>query len=291
MGDLRIKPEFEKLIPPLSAEEFEELRVSIDTYGCRDPIVTWRDYIIDGHNRVKICQDCGVPFRTFDMTFDFETEDEVKEWIIRNQFGRRNISSYQRSKLALQLKEIIAARAKENQLGGLKQNEKVEAQNEENTVLQNSVKRTEPAPEAASRGVGERSQSVNTQKELAQIAGVSHDTIHKVETIERDAPEDIRQAAASGEISINRAYEITKQMGNGVVDEQAEADYKKFRDMERLLESVSQFRFGMVDIMNYRKYHRNNGKDLPELANKCMDVFEKMKTFYERDVAFENGRL
>lgn len=297
MGELRIKTEFEQLIPPLSTEEFEELRQSINTYGCRDPIVVWNDYIIDGHNRMKVCQEFGLPFNTFDMTFDFDTEDEVKEWIIRNQFGRRNISAYQRSKLALQLKAIIAGKAKENQRqyygnqyeSGLLQNS-VEVQNEEKPLLQNSVKRTKPAQEAASQGFGESIKSVNTQKKLAQIAGVSHDTIHKVETIEREAPEAIKQAAQNGDISINRAYEITKQMGHGVIDEKAEADYKKFRDMERLLENVSRFTFGMPDIMNYRKYHRNRGKDLPELCDQCIMVFQKMQTFYERDLAHEEGR-
>lgn len=297
MGELRIKTEFEQLIPPLSTEEFEELRQSINTYGCRDPIVVWNDYIIDGHNRMKVCQEFGLPFNTFDMTFDFDTEDEVKEWIIRNQFGRRNISAYQRSKLALQLKTIIAGKAKENQLGGLKQHADNAIQNNSNkrgdknsTVSMNSSKRTEPAPEQASQGVGKSSKSVNTREELAKIAGVSEQTISRVETIEREAPEAIKQAAQNGDISINRAYEITKQMGHGVIDEKAEADYKKFRDMERLLENVSRFTFGMPDMMNYRKYHHNHGKDLPELCDQCIRIFEKMNTFYEMDIAHEEGR-
>ena len=35
--------------------------------------------------------------------------------IIRNQFGRRNLDAYQRTKLALRLEDTIAARAKANQ--------------------------------------------------------------------------------------------------------------------------------------------------------------------------------
>lgn len=45
----------------------------------------------------------------------FGTRDEIKEWIIRNQFGRRNLSNYDRSRLALQLEEVIKKKAKDNQ--------------------------------------------------------------------------------------------------------------------------------------------------------------------------------
>jgi len=40
------------------------------------------------------------------------------EWIIRNQFGRRNLSAYQRAELALKLEPIIAAKAKDRMLAG-----------------------------------------------------------------------------------------------------------------------------------------------------------------------------
>lgn len=283
MGDLRIKPEFEHLIPPLSAEEFEELRESINIYGCRDPIVVWNDFIIDGHNRMKICQEFGLPFNTFDMSFDLDTEDEVKEWIIRNQFGRRNITAYQRSKLALQLKDIIAERAKENQLSGLKQYA-------DDTISQDFDEQVDKDSTVV-ENLPQRRDKNRTREQLAKIAGVSGRTIDKVEAIERDAPEEIKLAAQNGDISINRAYEIIKEMGHGVIDEQAKADYQKFKAMEKLLEDVSNFRFGMPDIMNYRKYHHNHGKDMPELCAQCIYVFEKMRTFYDKDVAHEEEKL
>ena len=42
--------------------------------------------------------------------------DDAIIWIIKNQFGRRNLSVYDRSILALKLKPVIAAQAKENML-------------------------------------------------------------------------------------------------------------------------------------------------------------------------------
>lgn len=37
------------------------------------------------------------------------------EWIIKNQFGRRNLPAYERAKLALRLEPIIREKAKERQ--------------------------------------------------------------------------------------------------------------------------------------------------------------------------------
>ncbi|MFL0197626.1 hypothetical protein ACJDU8_18945 [Clostridium sp. WILCCON 0269] len=90
---------------------------------------------------------------------DFENRDEAMEWIIRNQFVRRNLPLYERAKLALKLEPVIAERAKEN--------------------LKTSTGGKNPRPCQKSDNP-----AIDTKKELAQIAGVSHDTIHKVKVIE-----------------------------------------------------------------------------------------------------------
>ena len=55
MEPLRIDPEFESLVPPLSDDEFKQLEENIVEAGmCYDPIITWDGVIIDGHNRWKI---------------------------------------------------------------------------------------------------------------------------------------------------------------------------------------------------------------------------------------------
>lgn len=211
---MKINPEFENLIPPLSIEEYEELKESIVTYGCRDPLVIWNETIIDGHNRFKICQANSIAYKTVDMTFDFETEDEVKAWIIKNQFARRNIDKYQRSQLALKLKDIIAGKAKENQgrrIDLLMNSSKAIEEN----FCQNSDKSIE-----IENILHDSLETIDTKKELAKIAGVSHDTIHKVETIETEAPESVREAARNNVVSINKAYEITKSVQNLPKEEQ-----------------------------------------------------------------------
>lgn len=94
---LIIDPEFKALIPPLLPEERSGLEAMIVAEGCRDALVTWNGSIIDGHNRYEICQARGLPFRVENK--EFESRDDVIEWIYQNQLSRRNLTNEKRSYL------------------------------------------------------------------------------------------------------------------------------------------------------------------------------------------------
>ena len=178
--NIKIKEEFKQLIPPLTTEEYKQLEANCIEEGIREKILLWNEYIIDGHNRYEIAQNNNLKFETENKSFN--SEDEVKEWMILNQFGRRNLSNYQRSVLALQLEDVFRAKAKEKQkeAGG--------------ALPQISAK----AP-------------IETRKELSKVAAVSHDTIAKVKKIQDKAPEEIKAKLSTGEVSINAAYKEIKK--------------------------------------------------------------------------------
>ena len=186
MSALIIDPEFKALIPPLTPEEFAQLEANLKAEGCRDPLVMWQGIIIDGHNRYEICTRHGIGFEK--VRKEFADRSEVIEWIIRNQFGRRNLDAYQRTKLALRLEEAIAARAKANQRdhGGTAPGKTL------------SQKSAEVSP-------------VETREEIAKLAGGSRDTVDKVKAIEKKAAPEIKAALAKGEISINKAHKTVKE--------------------------------------------------------------------------------
>ena len=105
MKDLIIDPEFQSLIPPLTYSEFDQLRENILEDGeVLNPIITWNGIIIDGHNRWKIIQENPeIPYKTYELIF-FDRY-EAKEWICKNQLGRRNITSEQRMRLIGKMQE------------------------------------------------------------------------------------------------------------------------------------------------------------------------------------------
>lgn len=160
-------------------DEKKQLEENILRDGIQDPLKVWNGILIDGHNRYEIAQAHGLEFKTVEMQFD--SRDDVKIWIIKNQLGRRNINDYTRGELITQFKTIIAARAKEKQLSTLKQN----------TVLAN---------------LPERSEAVNTRDELAKMADVSSRTMAKIETLTEEASPEIKSALRTGDISISAAY-------------------------------------------------------------------------------------
>jgi len=89
--------QFEYLLPKLTADERKALEESLLKEGCRDPIVTWRGTIIDGHNRYSICKKNNIPFNVKEMD-GFPDEDAVKMWMINNQLSRRNLTDEQRER-------------------------------------------------------------------------------------------------------------------------------------------------------------------------------------------------
>lgn len=311
---LKIKSEFINLISPLSNEEYDELKESILTYGCRDPLVIWNDTIIDGHNRYQICKANNITFNTVDMTFDFETEDEVKAWIIKNQFARRNIDKYQRSQLALQLKDIIAAKARENQKSGLRQFNITD----ESTVLMNSSKRQNDRQsgllmdssksqeevngkesEKLLQNCVEAIESINTRMQLAEMAGVSEQTIDRVKTIETQAPESVKTAARKNVVSINKAYEITKAVKDLPQENQEEeAQRLMYEERQRKFAAIDrQYKMAnaVFDAINklarlqpdeecftaYMNKYPNQNKDLPYDLNRILENVETIKRLHK----------
>lgn len=86
---------------PLSANELESLTKSIQCEGCREAITIWEDSVIDGHNRLKICQEYGIPFKTEEI--EFNNDDEAILWIVKHQFKRRQSTPFQRCEMILKL--------------------------------------------------------------------------------------------------------------------------------------------------------------------------------------------
>jgi N6-adenosine-specific RNA methylase IME4 len=94
---MKINPKFQSLIPPLALEELAQLETNILADGCRDPLVTWEGWLLDGHNRYEICNRLGIEFDT--KAIQLADEEAACDWIDANQLGRRNLTPDQRSLL------------------------------------------------------------------------------------------------------------------------------------------------------------------------------------------------
>ena len=215
---MQILKELEALIPPLTSEEFKQLERNILEEGIRDPLVTWNGILVDGHNRYRIAQEHDMNYVTVEK--QFADMNAVKEWMINNQFGRRNLPAYERGKLALRLKDIYSQKAKETKA------EKVSHYRQTGEVCQISDK-------------------PDTKKDLAKIANVSHDTINKIEKIESKASEEVKQKLSVGTMSINEAYKEIKKEEKKV--ERVELIQKQIIDIE---EGLLPDLVGLFDVVS-----------------------------------------
>lgn len=199
---LEIKKEFKDLIPALTAEEFKQLENNCLAEGIREKIITWNGVIIDGHNRYEIATRWNLDYET--ESKHFKNEEAVKEWMILNQFGRRNLTLYQRTVLALELEGLF--KEKSNQ--GKRTDLFVNSQN------------SEPL------------EKLNTNKEVSKLSNVGQQTLARVKKIQEKAPDEIKEKLQTGEVSINQAYkEIKKE------EKQREKEEKR-KEQELIIQSI-----------------------------------------------------
>ena len=178
MYNLKVDKALREIIPPPSPEELKVLEESIRTNGCETPLVVWRGTIIDGHNRYDICRKYGIPFAVEKK--DFATRDEAVLWMVRNQLGRRNLNDYQRAELVMRFEPYFREEARKRMLSGKKANE--------------------GAPHVG-----------KTRDVLGKMAGVSGNTLQRVQHLTRYADDETKRLLRSGEISIHKAYTTMKE--------------------------------------------------------------------------------
>lgn len=101
---IQVLPELRDLIPPLQDEESKQLEQNLITEGCREALMIWETtqsvidgsasdesiyILVDGHNRFSICQKHHLDFKIHVLSFP--SLKEVREFMIDNQLGRRNL--------------------------------------------------------------------------------------------------------------------------------------------------------------------------------------------------------
>jgi len=192
VGILCINPEFERLIPPLSEQEFGQLKANIYKEGMREPLVVWRLFILDGHNRYKIITDGnftlsapgGRPNTFRDgysevpvLILDLPGEEAAKLWIQENQLGRRNLTDAYRVKMATDVYEA-RIKASREQAAAKARTEKAAQVGKAATRYERRLRAEEKkVNRAAVAGKTLATKKQNTLAEVAKLSGVSQQDI------------------------------------------------------------------------------------------------------------------
>ena len=200
-------PAFRDLLPPLSQEQQEALEKDILQNGCYSPLIVDQELrVVDGHNRLSICQSHEIPYTM--LVFEFEDALEAKQWALDTQKGRRNLDNWELGKIALKLKPDVEARAKKNMSAGGQAYHPGAVTEEGMATLPNLTSNTAP---------------VVTRKELADSVGLGERTMGKVMQIDENAPEVVEEALDNKELSINQGYNLTRQLQQVPEDQREDA--------------------------------------------------------------------
>ena len=183
---LCVNPTYEKLLPQMSNEEFEELKRSIQIEGQHYPIIANEDLeVLDGHHRFKACNELDLE-PDFEIR-KFENKLVEKKFVIESNLRRRHLTSFQLVELGVPLLEIEKAMSKKRQKEGGKKGRNIQLG-------------------LASSGA---TPTINSGKATAIVAekiGLSTRTFERGKKILEKATEEEKQKLREGKTSISRVY-------------------------------------------------------------------------------------
>lgn len=147
-----------KLLPAMSAEEYEYTKADIQKHGQRDAIILLDGKVLDGWHRYRICLDLGIEPRVKTLG---KRADALAEVLTRN-LARRQLSPGQRYGVLLRIAEeypevaaglaAVRADAKKRQAGGVPQ------------------------------------QRQRSSEVIGRLAGVGHATVERVDRLKKLSP-------------------------------------------------------------------------------------------------------
>lgn len=163
-----------KIWPEMTPEEWGEFVVDVGANGLLQPIVTWRDAIVDGKHRQRACDETGVEPR-YDA-LDASWDEPMVVMHCASLHRRRNLDVSQRAAVALLVHDVLAPAA-----------------------------RIGRPPKLAPRGAT----SGKTAQAAAKVTGSSARSIERAQRVREASPEAFAQVKA-GTLPLKVAERVAK---------------------------------------------------------------------------------
>jgi ParB-like chromosome segregation protein Spo0J len=248
---VKINPEYARLVSELSPQEYESLKQSIMKDGLYVPIIVNQNGIIlDGHHRYKACQELGIEPKTLVKVFEDKLDEQL--FVIECNLIRRQLNNFQRIELALKTKPILEAIVKRNEsLGG--------------------------------KGVRFLTPLGRVDDRIGKLAGASRDTVRKVEKILEDkkVTDKIQEDLRLGRLSINEAYEAV------VLDQEGQSFYQKcLKAVDELNKSSAEIDNLPERTKEEKERLREQGEEKLVAEQPFRNCFEKRLEYVKAYAAF-----
>jgi N6-adenosine-specific RNA methylase IME4 len=235
MEELIIDNEFKSYVRPLTDEEYEKLKESILAEGIRDPLVVWKNVLLDGHHRFKLAQEHGLEYKTVEV--DLPDIWAAKDWIIKNQLGRRNLTEQEASYYRGKLYESRKRQGARTDLTLAQNGTKLSTADiigMDYGVSKNTVKRDaefSAAVDKVATEVGEEAKRAI----LSGKANVPKKDVEKLIEIKQEVPELI-DPILKGEIALSKAIQETKR--KQVIEKLNNIETKEVKELEGVYDVI-----------------------------------------------------
>lgn len=164
---------------------YNQLKHDIKQNGVHDPILFYTtgngiNLVLDGHSRLKACIELKLTdIPTKEIKENFESLEDIRFWIVKNQCQRRNLTPIEKLQLACLHEETISKRANGNLV-------------------------------KAGRGdiVVDK---VDTILEIGKLAGISRATVARYKKVINSGLDNIIQKMVTGDLSITSAYNLVQE--------------------------------------------------------------------------------
>lgn len=279
---ITVDNELKSYIRPLKDEEYEKLKESILIEGIRDPLVVWQGILLDGHHRYKIAQEHNLEYKIVEI--ELPNKEAVKEWIITNQLGRRNLTeqeaSYYRGKLYSARKQNHGGQTpKKGSVQNALSLRTAEQIGKEYGVSKDTVKRDEQFSQAVDK-VAEEVGEEAKRAILSGQANIPKKDVEKLIEIKQEAPEYI-EPILKGEISLSKAIQESKKR----LIEQVQEERRNTKEITRATiyhddcyNFLSRFQDKSVDLLITDPPYSTDIDDLPEFLDMWLyDALDKVK--------------
>lgn len=194
---INVNEELKNYLTQLSEEEYNTLKESILREGIRDPIIIWQETndIVDGYNRYAICTNHNIKYEL--KYLSFKSIEDVKEWMLQNQLGRRNLTI---EKQKYFIGELYSLRKKKQ--GAQANNQNAKKQTGKLYQFENNEMQIEDTYEVE--------EEVGTSKQIAQEYSISEKTVRNnekfkqaVDKLDEHSP-GLKNKILAGEVKLSQ---------------------------------------------------------------------------------------
>ena len=312
LSDLKTESEFENLLPKLTQEQFVQLEKNMIEYGgARNALIAWAGHniIVDGHNRFRILK--AHPelklYRIIEQ--EFEDEDAVKEFIIANALGTRNLTEPQFKTMVSQLYKL--RKKKHGGTGANQYTKKVQSAQNEHTaekkpnrvadeianefgVSRETVKRSEQyddgltAADKVIPGTRDRVLAGELKAQNAEVMGWSKGTPEQIKASVK-VVEDRKGKKKERQTQVSKDRELLKKIDN--IAEQMSGVPTTQYSLSNLLNEIdalgNSFALSLGSTIRQRKSVMDSYSDGPtKVSDHIEEIIQKLITIKK---GIENG--